>query len=226
MVGCLTKDIEHVIKDNKNYIEAKQFEAIVVDGILKVNRTYYPDPLCEVEKNGETLKMNKNSKLILDRTKVELLSLDMQTSHEILEDLLNQMNEFPDFFELDKLYLKDGIISKDISEELLNEWFALPKDLSLFKLKCTVDFTKSFPRIILYESYLQESLDSGIYLIDLKLQKGLFLIQDEKGISRLAGCVSKVNDFNECKGLILLWSRSVLLAFSRQLTENKNIMVH
>lgn len=53
MVGGLTRDIEHVIKDNKNYTKAKQFEAIVVDGILKVNHTYYPDPPCEVEKNGE-----------------------------------------------------------------------------------------------------------------------------------------------------------------------------
>ena len=160
------------------------------------------------------------------KSKVELLRTDMELSHEILEDLLNQMNEYPDFFELETIDLKEGIISQDISEDLLSEWFTIPKDLSLFKLKCIVDFTKSFPRIILYESYLQESLDSGIYLKDLKLQKGLFLIQDEKGISRLAGCVSKVNDFNECKGLILLWSRSVLLAFSRRLTERGNVCVH
>ena len=150
----------------------------------------------------------------------------MELSHEILEDLLNQMNEYPDFFELETIDLKEGIISQDISEDLLSEWFTIPKDLSLFKLKCIVDISKTFPRIILYESYLQESLDSGIYLKDFKLLEGLFLIQDEMGVSRLAGCISKVNDFNECKGLILLWSRSVLLAFSRYLTERRNVCIH
>ena len=160
------------------------------------------------------------------KSKVELLRTDMELSHEILEDLLNQMNEYPDFFELETIDLKEGNISQDISEELLSEWFTMPKDLSLFKLKCIVDFTMTFPRIILYESYLQECLDSGIYLKDFKLQEGLFLIQDEMGVSRLAGCISKVNDFNECKGLILLWSRSILLPFSRHLTERRNVSVH
>jgi len=162
----------------------------------------------------------------LVKSKVELLRTDMELSHEILEDLLNQMNEYPDFFELETIDLKEGIISQDISEDLLSEWFSFPSKFALFKLKCIVDFTKSFPRIILYESYLQECLDSGIYLKDFKLQEGLFLIQDEMGVSRLAGCISKVNDFNECKGLILLWSRSVLLAFSRRLTERRNVSVH
>lgn len=160
------------------------------------------------------------------KSKVELLRTDMELSHEILEDLINQMNEYPDFFELETIDLKEGIISHDIGMELLSEWFTIPKDFALFKLNCIVDFSKSFPRIILYESYLQESLDSGIYLKDIKLQEGLFLIQDEKGVSRLAGCISKVNDFNECKGLILIWSRSVLLAFSKRLTERRNVCVH
>ena len=105
------------------------------------------------------------------KSKVELLRTDMELSHEILEDLLNQMNEYPDFFELETIDLKEGIISQDISEDLWSEWFTFPSKFALFKLKCIVDFTKSFPRIILYESYLQESLDSGIYLKDLKLQK-------------------------------------------------------
>lgn len=160
------------------------------------------------------------------KTSVEVLSFDIQSSNEILEDLLNQMNEYPSFFELQKIVLEEGILTQDIRDELMNEWFTIPNDFSLFKINCIVDFSKSYPRIILYESYLHENLDSGICLKDLKLQTGLFLIQDENGISRLASCVSKVNDYNECKGLILLWSRSVLLAFSKRLTEKRNVSVH
>ena len=116
------------------------------------------------------------------KTSVEVLSFDIQSSNEILEDLLNQMNEYPCFFELQKIVLEEGILTQDIRDELMNEWFIIPNDFSLFKINCIVDFSKSYPRIILYESYLHENLDSGICLIDLKLQTGLFLIQDENGI--------------------------------------------
>jgi len=170
--------------------------------------------------------MKCNNRLFREKVKIESMSIDSQSSQEILEDLINQMNEYPTFFELNKLVLEGGVITQDISDELLNEWFGLPKEFSSFNLNCVVDFSKTYPRVILYESYLHENLDSGVALNELNIQNDLFLIQDQNGISRLAGCVSKVNDFNECKSSILLLSRNVLLAFSRRLNERRYECMH
>lgn len=160
------------------------------------------------------------------KTSVEVLKIELDGSQEYLLDLITTMNEFPESFEPSVLKLKRGVLMCEVADELLKDWFNLNVDNSLFNLKCVIDFSKTFPRIILYETYLHEFLDDNIQLSDLKYQNGLFLIQDENGVSRLAGCVSKVNDFIECKGLIILWTRNVLLAFSRRLTERGNKWTH